>query len=374
MMMSELVFCIEILGINLFTLNFCCKKKYSYGVTLITFAGYSLVFFAFLFWAREQFFPGTGGNGSFAVAGLFYIIPLYILYQEKFFRLFVVMCMCWSYTFSVLVISIHLGKLICEENLENTALLIGSLLFLLTIVPFYLLVIPKFVFILKNIYKFTPNGWKYLALNGTIYFFGIMALNHIFNQGEASWQGVFVILLLTSFVFVFYITIYRMVYGAVRISEMEYEAGQDALTGISNRMRLFADLEKFLEEEKVFTVLFMDLDHFKQINDKYGHMTGDQYLKHFAEVCSSVVDERGVLYRFGGDEFVILYQGKVTREEIERLQECGQWEEGAPCPFYGVSVGELFCKPPHESANSILRQVDEEMYLQKVKQESLKES
>ena len=47
----------------------------------------------------------------------------------------------------------------------------------------------------------------------------------------------------------------------------------------------------FCGAESVFSVIFMDLDRFKQINDQYGHMVGDQYLKHFAEICTGIFQE-----------------------------------------------------------------------------------
>ena len=54
-------------------------------------------------------------------------------------------------------------------------------------------------------------------------------------------------------------------------------------------------------------------------------------------------------------------------ETVENLRECRGWELGAPCPFNQVSIGVLLCRPPHKSAEEILRQVDEAMYADKSK-------
>ena len=365
--MLELIFYIEVLLFNLFIFDKCCERKYSYKILIPALVIFTCVFIVSGYWMRQQLFPEVFGKGTFVIIGFFYILPLYLLYREKVFRIFVVMCMAWSYTFSIMAISIQVGKLFLEENYMRNALLLETLLFLLTAWPFFQFILPKFVFILQNIYRIASDLSKYLALNGTLYFFLLMLTNNIFTGGEGSFYKVIMILLLTAFDFVFYITIYHMVYGAARVRKMEEEAGFDALTGAANRVRLFSDLEELIREEKIFSILFMDLDHFKQINDKFGHIIGDQYLKHFVKVSSLLFEGRGTLYRFGGDEFVLLYPGQVAKQEIDRLRRCESWEEGAPCPFYQVSVGFLHCRPPHKSAERILQQVDREMYRQKEK-------
>lgn len=368
MSIIELTFTIEILFFNILLFDRCCKRKYSYWITIGVVLVFSCVFLASFYELRLLFFPGEAGNGTFALLGFFYLIPLYFLYQENIARIFVVMCMTWSYTFSILALSVQIAKLLPDENFKISALIIETGIFLLSMVPFYRLALPKYVFILQNIYKFAPHWGVYLGLNSAVYFVSMAVLNFIFIGDEGSLMKVLVIWLLILFAFVSYTTIYQMVYGLARIKEIEYEAEHDALTGVANRARLFSDLEDLIKEEKIFSILFMDLDHFKLINDKFGHMMGDQYLKHFAKVCSSMFEGRGTMYRFGGDEFVVLYPGQVTQQEIEQIRRCDLWEEGAPCQFFQVSVGFLHCRPPHKSAEKILQQVDQEMYRQKVKQ------
>lgn len=99
----------------------------------------------------------------------------------------------------------------------------------------------------------------------------------------------------------------------------------------------------------------MDLDHFKQINDQYGHLVGDQYLQHFANICRQIFQNTGTVYRFGGDEFVAVYSGIIPQSIIRQLEAYPQWEEGAPCPFNQLSTGILHCRALHSTAEEILQ-------------------
>ncbi len=95
--------------------------------------------------------------------------------------------------------------------------------------------------------------------------------------------------------------------GTIRaFAATERKASTDALTGLMNRRSLEVALDDLTGEGAVFSVIFADLDHFKQLNDAHGHETGDRALRLFAEVLrhtSRVTDHIG---RFGGEEFLII--------------------------------------------------------------------
>lgn len=101
---------------------------------------------------------------------------------------------------------------------------------------------------------------------------------------------------------------------------LQQEAITDPLTGLSNRRELERCLDSWEALRDPYAVLMLDIDHFKSVNDTYGHQTGDQVLKLVAAVMSECVPEGAVCSRFGGEEFVILLR-KHSMDEACRLAE-----------------------------------------------------
>lgn len=101
---------------------------------------------------------------------------------------------------------------------------------------------------------------------------------------------------------------------------MEKRDYQDYLTGISNRMGLFHLYEQ-LEKNQSVTVMFMDLDNFKTVNDTYGHKKGDEVLCGFARAIESVMPEDTIVGRLGGDEFATIIKGVFTKDECGKIAE-----------------------------------------------------
>lgn len=102
----------------------------------------------------------------------------------------------------------------------------------------------------------------------------------------------------------------------------------DPLTGIHNRryfdQRLSEELSRALRQQKPLSFLFLDIDHFKTFNDRYGHQTGDQVLQRVATMIKAQMRLSDVLSRFGGEEFAILLTNTATKgamEIAERIRE-----------------------------------------------------
>jgi diguanylate cyclase (GGDEF)-like protein len=101
----------------------------------------------------------------------------------------------------------------------------------------------------------------------------------------------------------------------------------DALTGLSNRRelerRMDIEVSRILRESKPLSCLFLDVDHFKQVNDQYGHEAGDHVLQIVSEVMTQVVRLGDVVARYGGEEFVIMLPGAgmtQAQETAERIR------------------------------------------------------
>ena len=147
-------------------------------------------------------------------------------------------------------------------------------------------------------------------------------------------------------------------------------AYMDALTGIANRHRIDNWLRKKVElgeqTGQLFSVLFFDLDHFKDINDVYGHKTGDDVLRQLAKVVQGELDHGDLFGRWGGEEFIILTDTGERESFLlaERLRKAvGEHDfgiAGRVTASFGLSVNR-----PGDTAESVVLRADERMYQSK---------
>ena len=99
-------------------------------------------------------------------------------------------------------------------------------------------------------------------------------------------------------------------------SDIKNKSCQDALTGLWNRVYTEAAVNKMIAQEAKGTLMMIDLDNFKAINDNYGHIEGDRVLKMFADTLRDFSGEEDILCRIGGDEFVVFYKDLTSKSEI----------------------------------------------------------
>jgi len=107
--------------------------------------------------------------------------------------------------------------------------------------------------------------------------------------------------------------------------ELEYLANHDTLTHLPNRHYITGFIERKVKQglasNQNFTILFIDLDHFKDINDTLGHAVGDKMLKKLPVLFNKVFRHDDVIARMGGDEFVVYLPGKLNDEDLSHLVE-----------------------------------------------------
>ena len=155
------------------------------------------------------------------------------------------------------------------------------------------------------------------------------------------------------------------------------QASYDNLTGLPNRRRMMEEMERAISRSQrtrqYAAVLFLDLDHFKDINDTQGHHVGDLVLKHFANIVRDAVRAEDVVARFGGDEFVILvedlgWQDMEARNKVlsvaEKILEMGNNVDIIEGVEYDLEVsgGIVLFSHGDFSSNDILKQADLAMY------------
>lgn len=152
----------------------------------------------------------------------------------------------------------------------------------------------------------------------------------------------------------------------------ERQAKTDMLTGLKNRRALVDALAEQTERGALFTLMHVDLDHFKEVNDQLGHAAGDHVLRHVADVLLKAVRGSDVVARIGGDEFVLLLHRLSDPEHIAGLSGriIAQLEE--PIPFrdavcrVSASIGTTVSSHYADiNGDRMLRDADAALYLSK---------
>ncbi|WP_083637294.1 diguanylate cyclase domain-containing protein [Pararhizobium arenae] len=184
--------------------------------------------------------------------------------------------------------------------------------------------------------------------------------------------SVIVIGLIATLVMTFIALRFGAVVSALEASEAEnrHQARHDRLTGLINRTGFDQALAAatLRVAERPFSLLCIDLDRFKAVNDTYGHPAGDALLKVLAERFTSTVGDLGIVARLGGDEFAVLLDHGISQESAMQLARALIVDAQTPVPFdgqllcVGCSVG-LASAPKHGvSAREIVPAADRALY------------
>jgi len=145
-------------------------------------------------------------------------------------------------------------------------------------------------------------------------------------------------------------------------------ATKDPLTGVGNRRALENKLRESVNMYKRIgmpvSMLLMDLDHFKKVNDRHGHAAGDQILCNITEIINLRIRVTDSLYRIGGEEFVIIIEGQDLHRAAhlaEQLRTLVEANELVPDQSVTISVGVAELKDD-ESGNDWMHRADEALY------------
>jgi len=155
--------------------------------------------------------------------------------------------------------------------------------------------------------------------------------------------------------------------------ELELISNTDRLTKIANRMSLENSLEHEFNRTKryndIFGIIIIDIDYFKKINDKYGHLVGDKFLIEFADTLKSNIRNTDIVGRWGGEEFIVLCPNtneegvtklaKYLRKKVEDSEFSTVKNKTAS---FGVSVYK-----GDDLIDDIIKRADDALYIAKEK-------
>ncbi|MGJ7093952.1 sensor domain-containing diguanylate cyclase [Vibrio hannami] len=154
--------------------------------------------------------------------------------------------------------------------------------------------------------------------------------------------------------------------------KLTQESNTDYLTGISNRRHFFLTASKQISfharNKRTLSVLMLDIDNFKAVNDSYGHAVGDQSICMLSDICQDSLRHEDILGRLGGEEFAILFSetdienAKMIAERIrEKVEKMSQEMSG---PEFTVSIGAAELRE-NDNIDSLLSRADGALYVAK---------
>lgn len=153
---------------------------------------------------------------------------------------------------------------------------------------------------------------------------------------------------------------------------LRHAAHTDALTGVPNRALLLDRTERAILRSRrhggPIALFYMDVDHFKRVNDRHGHATGDAVLREFAARLVRSVRAEDTVARLGGDEFCVLLEGFGSHIEALRIADAILSAARVPMALDGsmvhvtTSIGIAFFRPSDASAKQFLARADEALY------------
>jgi diguanylate cyclase (GGDEF)-like protein/putative nucleotidyltransferase with HDIG domain len=170
--------------------------------------------------------------------------------------------------------------------------------------------------------------------------------------------------------------------NAMKYQQAENSAVTDYLTGLPNARSLFLQLDRELarckRDDGTLTVMVTDLDGFKQINDRFGHLEGNRVLRLFARSLKETSREYDYVARMGGDEFVVIAPGltpEAAARKAEQMRELAKQAGKDVCneDILSLSVGKAVYPEDGMDAEKILSEADKRMYLQKQSRSSQKD-
>lgn len=168
---------------------------------------------------------------------------------------------------------------------------------------------------------------------------------------------------------VYFIAVVRDLTQELRLRR---DAAIDPLTGVSNRRNFLArgrdELGRAVRYSRPCSVLMLDIDHFKAVNDTHGHAAGDEALRRFAEACQAMLRDSDVIARIGGEEFAVILpetdtQGaKILAERLREGVSRIRVPNGAGGFGFTVSIGIADRIGDDDDIESILARADSAMY------------
>ena len=215
--------------------------------------------------------------------------------------------------------------------------------------------------------KFFKNEFHFLIKTGLEKYSYIVARNHSDFETHEILSEYLSNVLKTSL---------SILSDSKKIEQSRWLSLTDEVTGLFNQRKLLEDLDHYISHYQVhsepFTLLFIDIDYFKNVNDQYGHVVGSQLLIDMAKVLKKQLRSHDLIYRYGGDEFIVLLPKSTLSESkniairiSESVKEAEFKIEGKIPYKLSLSIGIAEFPQDGQNAKSMIEFADKMMYLSK---------
>ncbi len=228
-----------------------------------------------------------------------------------------------------------------------------------------------FGFVLVSLVIITPKGWILLSSTAVVSYTVLILLIgkfpfHIYLENG----GTLLLLCYAGFPYVAFIR-YRLGRENFKLrAEIEYYANNDILTGCFNRrggMRLLEqNIDIAVRAKTELSICFIDINGLKEVNDRYGHDAGDVLIRDMADIVRERIRRADTFFRYGGDEFIIIFPGCSMEESNSIMSDIRLCAESRDTRFpvsfsFGLSEYDGTC-----TAEEIISLADQRMYADKV--------
>ena len=280
---------------------------------------------------------------------VWFIISWILIYKGRFVR--------FAEYSNLFLVSVYHVSTFYDAIVNYMVVSGGSLGDFIVWMPIYIMFIFLTIGTKRGLY-FSIGIFVITLVNGFIYF------NQLSSESlDSLFQFYF-----SNFVYIIVLYYAQHMFKAfAKVELFKKYAYLDSLTGLANRHRIDEFLVNKLKDTQAmnmsFSIIFFDIDHFKVVNDKYGHKIGDSVLLELAELIHKNLSKRDLLGRWGGEEFIVITDvvgndAAMLAETLRELVEQHKFKDaGRITASFGVTSSQQV-----DSIDSILNRVDQGLY------------
>lgn len=362
--LCEMIVVLEVIVMNLCIFKKNAKRRYPLCVVLLILSFYTVILLAVGIYLIRALGIYGNGNGLFTMFGFFYLLPLHYLFEGTTRKHFYIICFAWIYTLSVFIVSVQMGYALTDyAPLAFIVMVLQTLFFGLS----YYFVNRFMDKIYITLMQCHDEGiQKNLNKTSLLWFINIFFVNMHFILDKNILLKIITILVLIVNAFYSFTLLYDILMKRDQIGSLEDKVSKDTLTGLGSRIAFDKMMENKIQEKSPFYFIYMDLDEFKKINDKYGHLTGDRYLKEFSGRIREI-GEPDMTFRISGDEFVMLVAQKDIKKVVDALKHIDFILPSTRTRFRGVSFGIAHFPKDSTVQDHLIYMADQRMYASKTR-------